>query len=40
MYLLKFKFSASQKIMEIEDLNTTINKRIHILQEHMEHSPG
>ena len=36
---IKYKFSASQKIMETED-NTTINKRIHILQEHMEHSPG
>lgn len=35
---IKYKFSASQKIMEAED-NTTINKRIHILQEHMEHSP-
>ena len=37
---IKNKFSTSQKIMKIEDLNTTINKRIYILQEHMEHSPG
>ena len=36
---IKNKFSTSQKIMEIEDLNTA-NKRIYVLQEHMEHSPG